>query len=102
VAADSGPAGPSTILIAARNEAERIRETIAALHEEFPAAEIVVVDGDSADGTADVAEAAGAVVVHLARKGKGEALSAGERAAAPGPLLLCDADLRGGVSPLAR
>ena len=82
MAADSGPAGPSTILIAARNEAERIRETIAALHEEF-AAEIVVVDGDSADGTADVAEAAGAVVVRLARKGKGEALSAGERAAAP-------------------
>jgi hypothetical protein len=101
VAADPGPAGPPTILIAARNEAERIAETIAGLHEQFPGTEIIVVDSDSHDGTADIAEAAGAVVVRLERTGKGEALSAGERAAAPGPLLLCDADLRGDVKSLA-
>jgi hypothetical protein len=102
VAADPGRAGPSTIIIAARNEAERVGETIEALHKEFPGAEIIVVDGSSTDGTADVAEAAGAVVVSLTRTGKGEALSAGERAAAPGPLLLCDADLRGSVKRLAK
>jgi hypothetical protein len=102
VAADPGPLGPSTILIAARNEAERIRETVAALRKEFPGAEVIVVDGSSDDQTAERAEAAGAVVVRLARTGKGEALSAGERAAAPGPLLLCDADLRGDVSPLTQ
>jgi Glycosyl transferase family 2 len=102
VAADSGPLGPSTILIAARNEAERIRETVAALRKEFPGAEVIVVDGSSDDQTAERAEAAGAVVVRLARTGKGEALSAGERAAAPGPLLLCDADLRGDVRPLTQ
>jgi glycosyltransferase involved in cell wall biosynthesis len=101
VAADPGRAGPSTILIAARNEADRIGGTIAALRREFPDAEILVVDGSSEDRTAERAEDAGAVVIRLSRTGKGEALSAGERAAAPGPLLLCDADLRGSLGPLA-
>jgi Glycosyl transferase family 2 len=101
VAAEPGRVGPSTILIAARNEVDRIGETIAALRKEFPAAEILIVDGASEDGTADRAEKAGAVVIRLSRTGKGEALSAGERAAAPGPLLLCDADLRGSLGPLA-
>ncbi|MGH3117048.1 MAG: glycosyltransferase [Gaiellales bacterium] len=101
MAADRGRAGPSTILIAARNEADRIAGTIAALRREFPDAEILVVDGDSEDGTAERAEDAGAVAIRLERTGKGEALSAGERAAAPGPLLLCDADLRGSLGPLA-
>jgi hypothetical protein len=89
-----------TILVAARDEADRIAETIASLREDFPGAEIVVVDGASRDGTAQRAEDAGALVVRLARTGKGEALSAGERAAAPGPLLLCDADLFGSLAKL--
>lgn len=76
-------------------------ETVAALHRDFPEAEIIVLDGRSEDRTAERAEEAGAVVIRLARPGKGEALSAGERAAAPGPLLLCDADLRGSLLPLA-
>jgi hypothetical protein len=101
VGAEPGRVGPSTILIAARNEVDRIGETIAALRGEFPDAEILVVDGASEDGTPDCAEDAGAVVIRLLRTGKGEALSAGERAAAPGPLLLCDADLRGSLGPLA-
>ena len=89
-----------TILIAARNEEERIAETITSLRNDFPGAEILVVDGASTDGTASAAEAAGAVVLRLERTGKGEALSAGERLAAPGPLLLCDADLRGSLRAL--
>ena len=95
-------AGPEllTILVAARDEADRIGETIATLRQDFPAAEVVVVDGDSRDGTPELAEQAGALVIRLDRAGKGEALSAGERAAPPGPLLLCDADLRGSVAPL--
>jgi hypothetical protein len=88
------------ILVAARDEADRIAVTIASLREDFPGAEIVVVDGASRDGTAQRAEDAGAVAIRLARTGKGEALSAGERAAAPGPLLLCDADLRGSLTKL--
>ncbi|HKO74989.1 MAG TPA: glycosyltransferase [Gaiellaceae bacterium] len=90
-----------TVLIAARNEAERIGETVRALRADLGDAEILVVDGASTDGTAAAAEEAGAVVLRLEERGKGEALSAGERMAAPGPLLLCDADLRGSLVPLA-
>jgi hypothetical protein len=91
---------PLTILVAARDEADRIADTIAGLRRDFPRAEVVVVDGASSDGTAERAEEAGAVVIRLGRRGKGEALSAGERAAAPGPLLLADADLSGSLRPL--
>jgi hypothetical protein len=94
------PVNEPTVLVAARNEEERIGETVAALGRAFPAAQLIVVDGDSEDATATRAEAAGAIVIRLARRGKGEALSAGEGAAAPGPLLLCDADLRGSLTPL--
>jgi hypothetical protein len=90
-----------TVLVAARNEEERIGETIEALRRDFPAAEVIVVDGRSRDGTVARAEEAGARVIGLDRAGKGEALSAGERAAGPGALLLCDADLRGSLAPLA-
>jgi hypothetical protein len=89
-----------TVLVAARNEEDRIGETLAALRQDFPEAEILVVDGRSEDGTAGAAEAAGAVVIRIERLGKGEALSAGERAAPPGRILLCDADLRGSLRPL--
>jgi hypothetical protein len=95
------PAGPGlTVLVAARNEEERIGDTVAGLRRDFPAAEVIVVDGRSGDRTRERAEAAGAVVVRIDRLGKGEALSAGERTAPPGPLLLCDADLRGSLLPL--
>jgi hypothetical protein len=39
-------------------------------------------------------------VLRLQRRGKGQALSAAERAALPGSLLLVDADLRGDLTPL--
>jgi hypothetical protein len=89
-----------TVLVAARDEADRVDGTIAALRADFPGAEIIVIDGDSSDGTAERAQEAGAVVIRFGRPGKGEALSAGERAAVPGPLVLCDADLRGSLRPL--
>jgi hypothetical protein len=92
---------PPTILVAARDEADRIAETIATLRRDFPQSGIIVVDGNSTDGTAERAEGAGAVVIRFGRRGKGEALSVGERAAPPGSLLLCDADLRGSLAPLA-
>ena len=101
MATSAGPPSGVTILVAARNEAERIAGTIAALHRDFPGAEVLVVDGASSDSTAECAEEAGAVVIRLGRRGKGEALSAGERAAPPGPLLLVDADVRGDLRKLA-
>ena len=90
-----------TVLVAARNEEERIERMVAGLRRDFPGSEVIVVDGASEDETADRAEAAGAIVLRLGRRGKGEALSAAERLAGPGPLLLCDADLRGSLTPLA-
>jgi glycosyl transferase family 2 len=89
-----------TILVAARDEEERIGSTVAALRGDFPEAELIVVDDGSRDGTARIAEAAGAQVLRLPRRGKGQALALGERAAPPGRLLLCDADLSGGLEPL--
>lgn len=89
-----------TILVAARDEEARISATVRALRDSFPEAEIVVADDGSRDATAARAEAAGARVVRLARRGKGQALTLGEREASPGPLLLCDADLRGDLRPL--
>lgn len=92
---------PLTILVAARDEVERVGATVRALREAFPDAEVIVADDGSRDATADAAEEAGAVVLRLRRRGKGQALSAAERAAPPGRVLLADADLAGDLRPLA-
>lgn len=91
---------PPTVLVAARDEAGRVGETVRALRSTFPEAEVIVADDGSRDGTAAEAEEAGANVLRLGRRGKGQALSAAERAAAAGPLVLADADLRGDLRPL--
>jgi hypothetical protein len=91
---------PLTILVPARDEEEVIGETVARLRRAFPEAEVIVADDGSRDRTAETAEEAGAVVLRLQRRGKGQALSAAERAAPPGALLLCDADLSGELKPL--
>ena len=89
-----------TILVAARDEGDRIADTVERLRAAFPGLEVIVADDGSDDRTAEAAEAAGAIVLPLARRGKGQALSAAERAAPPGPLLLCDADVSGDLGPL--
>jgi hypothetical protein len=94
-------AEPRAVLVAARDEEATIARTVAALREAFPGAEIVVADDGSRDGTAAEAEAAGARVVRLPRRGKGQALTLAERDAPSGPLLLADADLEGDLRPLA-
>jgi len=90
----------AAILVAARDEEKRIAETVAALRQAFPDAEVLVADDGSRDATAERAEAAGAVVLRLRRRGKGQALSADERAAPAGPVLLVDADVRGDLTAL--
>ena len=92
--------GIRVVLVAARDEEERIGGTVAALREAFPDADVVVADDGSRDATATRAEAAGARVVRLPRRGKGQALTLAERTCANGPLLLCDADLGGDLRPL--
>jgi Glycosyl transferase family 2 len=91
---------PLTVLVAARDEEDRIDGTVAALRDAFPEAEIVIADDGSRDDTAARAEAAGARVVRLPRRGKGQALTLAERTCDDGPFLLCDADLGGDLRPL--
>ena len=89
------------MLIAARHEAPRIGSTVDRLREQFPDAEVVVADDGSRDATADAAEHAGARVVRLPSRGKGQALTLAERSAPAGAVVLCDADLDGDLRPLA-
>jgi len=90
-----------TILVAARDEEERVGATVETLRARFPGADVVVADDGSRDATAARAETAGARVIRLGRRGKGQALTLAEGQLGPGPLLLCDADLVGDVSALA-
>ena len=91
---------PVAVLVAARNEEERIAESVRAARVLFPGAEVFVADDGSSDGTAAVAEGAGATVLRLPARGKGQALSVAERAAPPGDVVLCDADVRGDLRAL--
>ena len=93
-------ASPAAVLVAARDEEQRIAQTVERLRAAFPDADLIVADDGSRDRTADVAELAGARVLRLPRRGKGQALTLAERSAPPGALVLCDADLDGDVTPL--
>ena len=87
-------------IVAARNEADRIGDTLAALRRAFPAAELWVADDASTDATAEIATRAGARVVGREQPlGKGGNVTAAAEAVLrtdPGGdriVLLCDADL---------
>jgi glycosyltransferase involved in cell wall biosynthesis len=93
-------------VVAARNEADRIGETLAALRAALPQAALWVADDASSDGTAEAAMAAGAQVVSRRRPhGKGANVTAAVEAAlsaapAPALLLLCDGDLGASAAEL--
>jgi glycosyltransferase involved in cell wall biosynthesis len=95
------------VIVAARDEADRIGATVAALRGALPGAAIWVADDASGDGTAERAMAAGAQVVSRGRPhGKGANVSAAVEAAlsaAPVPdlVLLCDGDLGASAARLA-
>jgi glycosyltransferase involved in cell wall biosynthesis len=103
----AGDEGQLAVLVAARNEADRIGATVAALRGAFPGARIWVADDASEDGTAEAAMAAGAEVVSRGRPhGKGANVSAAAEAAlsVPDPprlVLLCDGDLGASAARLA-
>jgi glycosyltransferase involved in cell wall biosynthesis len=86
-------------IVAARNEADRIGATVAALRGALPGVRVWVADDASEDGTAEAAMAAGAEVVSRGRPhGKGANLTAAAEAALsveapPAVVLLCDGDL---------
>jgi glycosyltransferase involved in cell wall biosynthesis len=101
-------AGRVAAIVAARNEADRIALTVAALRAELPEAAIYVADDASTDGTAEAALAAGAVVIGRRRPhGKGANVTAAAEAALsveppPAAVLLCDGDLGDSAGRLVR
>jgi glycosyltransferase involved in cell wall biosynthesis len=104
---DPAASRPLAAIVAARNEADRIGETLAALRGALPGAALWVADDASTDGTAEAAMAAGAQVVSRGRPhGKGANVGAAAEAAlsvAPPPelVLLCDGDLGASAAELA-
>jgi glycosyltransferase involved in cell wall biosynthesis len=84
-ASDLHPASNGASIVAivtAYDEAERIAATLAALGDAFPGAQLWVADDGSTDGTAAIAETAGARVVRSERMiGKGGAATRAARAA---------------------
>jgi glycosyltransferase involved in cell wall biosynthesis len=96
------------VIVAARNEEERIGATLEALAGAFPDAPLWVADDASGDATTDVALRRGARVVSRGRPhGKGANVTAAAEAmlsegGSEGRLvLLCDADLGASASRLA-
>ena len=98
------PHGDVAVVIAARNEADRIAATVAAAAGLAGVGLVVVVDDGSRDATAAVAQRAGAAVMrHQANRGKGAAMETGAEAVRlvdqrehrdrPRHLLFLDADL---------
>ncbi len=95
--------GPSTlaievsVVIPCLNEAENIEECVRRSQEAMDAAgiagEVVVADNDSDDGSAELAAAAGARVVHESRRGYGSAYLAGFGAARGEYIVMLDADM---------
>ena len=85
-------------IIPARNEAPTVSGVVAACREFVFVREVIVVDDDSTDATAELAAAAGAKVVTLSGRGSGSkahALEAGVAASDADSLFFCDADLVG-------
>ena len=102
----SAPSQPGdvAVVIAARNEADRIAATVTAAAGLTGVGLVVVIDDGSTDATAAVAQRAGAAVMrHPANRGKGAAMETGAEAVRlvdqrehrdrPRHLLFLDADL---------
>ncbi|MEA2374532.1 MAG: hypothetical protein QOD53_995 [Thermoleophilaceae bacterium] len=95
------------VAIAARNEADRLPDTLAAVREAFPGAAVVVADDGSIDGTAHIALQGGAQLVRSPTDiGKGGAATmAVERLLELGverAVVLCDGDLAASARQLPR
>jgi glycosyltransferase involved in cell wall biosynthesis len=89
------------VIAAARNEADRVADTLDALKAVMPEARVFLADDASEDGTPEIAMQHGATVIRRQRShGKGGNVSAAAEAAlseldadASPVFLLCDADL---------
>jgi glycosyltransferase involved in cell wall biosynthesis len=95
-----------SVVIPCLNEAESIEtcvtESLRALEAGGYDGEVIVVDNDSTDDSAELAAAAGAHVVHEARRGYGNAYLAGLNAARGEYIVMIDADLTYDIHELPR
>jgi glycosyltransferase involved in cell wall biosynthesis len=86
-----------SVIIPCLNEAENIEQCVKAAWRAMKLAgipgEVIVADNGSVDGSAELAEIAGAQVVHELRRGYGSAYAAGLREACGTYILMADADL---------
>jgi glycosyltransferase involved in cell wall biosynthesis len=112
----SEPPGEGTpervVIVAARDEADRIIATLGALRSAFPGARLVVADDGSRDATAALAVQAGAELAsegHGRGRGKGGAMTAAARSVLAGSaepatatVVLCDGDLGGSAGELRK
>jgi glycosyltransferase involved in cell wall biosynthesis len=97
-----------TVIVAARNEADRITATLEALGEAFPGAWLIVADDLSTDATPRLAEELGATVACRPpgeARGKGGAMTAAARLALSQEnvrpaVVLCDGDLGSSAASL--
>jgi dolichol-phosphate mannosyltransferase len=99
LAVETGDVPSISVVVPARDEAGRLGPLLAALRNAPGVAEIVVVDDESTDATAEVAAASGARVVHGAPLpagwvGKAWALDQGLRTATSEWVVTLDADTR--------
>lgn len=84
-----------SIVIPAYNESKTIGKVIKVIQSLDCVNEIIVVDDGSSDGTADVAQNAGAtVIVHPKNKGKGAAIKTGFENSTGDIIAFMDADLK--------
>ena len=85
-----------SIVLPAKNESAAIGSTVAGIRQQYPdvaVVEVLVVNDGSTDDTAQVAQVAGARVVHHPySKGNGAAIKTGARAAQGEVLVFMDAD----------
>lgn len=82
-----------SIVLPAYNEAAIIGKIVQRLRDQFPGAEVIVVDDKSEDDTAAIAEQSGARVVrHLYNMGNGAAVKTGARHAKGDIIVFMDAD----------
>jgi glycosyltransferase involved in cell wall biosynthesis len=94
--------GPSTeaievsVVLPCLNERETVAvcvtKAIAALNDAGIKGEVIVADNGSSDGSIDLAESAGARVVHISQRGYGNALNGGIEAARGIYVLMADSD----------
>jgi Glycosyl transferase family 2 len=93
-----------SVVLPCLNEAETLATCIRKAQRSFATlgvtGEVVVADNGSADGSQDIARAAGAAVVDVPRRGYGAALLAGIRAATGEYVLMADADDSYGLDDL--